>query len=424
MTFPLPSPLVPSDASALAQMLAEACRLRQTCVFGAHDARLFPDARYVDVSRLKALGRYREADRVITVETGLLWGELRAMVQAHGHDLALAYPPETPLSDILAEDRPALATGLSAGYPHEVVLGVEIATPDGQRTRAGGEVVKNVTGYDLNKLYLGAGHALGVLTAVTLRLRARPERSSYLRVDLRHLAADAPASLLPRAVALQRTLRLLSETTLATPLCACELFQPHAATEPAWQLLIGTEGPAALVETTLSQLHEALAPMGLPVSEGHESTSPVDVFPSLPDPAASALSLELAVPLGANEAMAECLADAWQTLAAVGAPPRLQGREAAGLFYLCWEEANLPEPMALQATGDAVLAGARRRGGNGRLVRVAPGFLPLAVRWNLPHDPALRALSARLKHACDPASTLMSSMLPLHALGPTGDVLS
>ena len=81
----------------------------------------------------------------------------------------------------------ALATAALApraagfGRPRDVVLGLEVALPDGRLTHCGGRVVKNVTGYDLAKLYLGSLGTLGVITSAWLRLRPRPEVREVLR---------------------------------------------------------------------------------------------------------------------------------------------------------------------------------------------------------------------------------------------------
>jgi glycolate oxidase FAD binding subunit len=62
---------------------------------------------------------------------------------------------------------------LGFGRPRDVVLGCEVVLADGLRTRCGGRVVKNVTGYDMAKLYTGSLGSLGVITGAWLRLRPR-----------------------------------------------------------------------------------------------------------------------------------------------------------------------------------------------------------------------------------------------------------
>lgn len=69
------------------------------------------------------------------------------------------------------------------GRVRNVVLGLEIAHANGTVTRCGGRVVKNVTGYDLAKLYLGSLGSLGVLCGAWLRLRPKPQRVVRLESD-------------------------------------------------------------------------------------------------------------------------------------------------------------------------------------------------------------------------------------------------
>jgi len=73
----------------------------------------------------------------------------------------------------------ALATaapGPRSGSPRDAVLGLDVTLATGERTRCGGRVVKNVTGYDLAKLYLGSLGGFAVIEAAWLRLRPVPER--------------------------------------------------------------------------------------------------------------------------------------------------------------------------------------------------------------------------------------------------------
>jgi glycolate oxidase FAD binding subunit len=70
----------------------------------------------------------------------------------------------------------------SQGLPRDVVLGAEFVSGTGQVIRAGGRVVKNVAGFDLTRLIVGSWGTLGVITEVTVRLRARPERTRTLTI--------------------------------------------------------------------------------------------------------------------------------------------------------------------------------------------------------------------------------------------------
>ncbi|HTO54420.1 MAG TPA: FAD-binding oxidoreductase [Myxococcota bacterium] len=63
------------------------------------------------------------------------------------------------------------------------LLGLEVALANGSLTRCGGRVVKNVTGFDLTRLYCGSFGALGVVTRAVLRLRAAPEQIVVTRAE-------------------------------------------------------------------------------------------------------------------------------------------------------------------------------------------------------------------------------------------------
>jgi FAD/FMN-containing dehydrogenase len=59
------------------------------------------------------------------------------------------------------------------GTPRDQVLGVTVVTGTGEVLHAGGRVVKNVAGFDLTRVMIGAWGSLGVMTQMTLRVRAR-----------------------------------------------------------------------------------------------------------------------------------------------------------------------------------------------------------------------------------------------------------
>src|SRR5207244_6358575 len=73
-----------------------------------------------------------------------------------------------------------LAAGVSGplrlrfGSPRDFVIGLRVALPDGRLASSGGRVVKNVSGYDLNKLHQGALGSLGVIVAASFKVYPRP----------------------------------------------------------------------------------------------------------------------------------------------------------------------------------------------------------------------------------------------------------
>ena len=69
---------------------------------------------------------------------------------------------------------------LRYGSLRDLVIGMTIVLADGTIAKTGGKVVKNVAGYDLHKLMIGAFGTLGVITEVTFRLHAIPRHTESL----------------------------------------------------------------------------------------------------------------------------------------------------------------------------------------------------------------------------------------------------
>jgi glycolate oxidase FAD binding subunit len=126
---------------------------------------------------------YDPADLTVCVGAGTTFAALDAELAAAGQECAL--DPRDPRATVGG----ILSTGLSGlrrlrvGPVRDQALEVRFATADGRLVRGGGPTVKNVTGYDLPRLFVGALGTLGVLTRVVLRCRPRPAHSQWGRVD-------------------------------------------------------------------------------------------------------------------------------------------------------------------------------------------------------------------------------------------------
>src|SRR5947209_7118601 len=89
--------------------------------------------------------------------------------------------PPTSEDDVIALVREATASGgprrLGYGAIKDHVVGMRVVGADGVVTKSGGRVVKNVTGYDLHKLHVGAFGSLGVILEAHFKVQPRPELS-------------------------------------------------------------------------------------------------------------------------------------------------------------------------------------------------------------------------------------------------------
>ena len=130
----------------------------------------------LDLSRLNRVMDYQPADLTVTAEAGITLESLRREL-AQGEKYV---PLEAPLPH-RATVGGILATGYSGpmrysyGLPRDWIIGISVAGTDGVDTKAGGRVVKNVTGYDLNKLYTGSLGTLGIIVEASFKLAPVPD---------------------------------------------------------------------------------------------------------------------------------------------------------------------------------------------------------------------------------------------------------
>ena len=134
---------------------------------------------------------YVPGDLTLTARAGTPIAELITAVKANDQWL-----PLDPWGGDLGTLGATLSTATAGphahafGLPRDVALGVEFVSGTGDVIRAGGRVVKNVAGFDLTRLIIGAWGTIGVITEATLRLRARP---AALRTFLLRVGAEAQA---------------------------------------------------------------------------------------------------------------------------------------------------------------------------------------------------------------------------------------
>lgn len=128
---------------------------------------------------------YDPTELVITARAGTPLQTLRAAVEQAGQML----PFEPPAYGEQATLGGTVAAGLSgprrpwAGSARDYVLGTRVITGQGKHLRFGGEVMKNVAGYDLSRLLTGSFGTLGVLTEVSLKVLPKPRACFSIKLD-------------------------------------------------------------------------------------------------------------------------------------------------------------------------------------------------------------------------------------------------
>ncbi|MCG7599250.1 glycolate oxidase subunit GlcE [Halomonas sp. McH1-25] len=134
----------------------------------------------------RGITHYDPVELVISVRTGTPLSELEATLNAEGQQLGC----EPPHFGQAATVGGMIATGLSgprrpwAGSVRDFMLGTRVINHEGKHLRFGGEVMKNVAGYDLSRLMVGAQGTLGVVTEVSLKVLPKPTETRSLRLEM------------------------------------------------------------------------------------------------------------------------------------------------------------------------------------------------------------------------------------------------
>ncbi|MBI2760557.1 MAG: FAD-binding oxidoreductase [Chloroflexi bacterium] len=125
----------------------------------------------LDMSALDAVVEYRPRDMTVTAQAGATVAALQRVLDSEGQFLAL--DPPLPERATIGGAVAANASGprrFRFGTARDIVIGTGAVLADGTAIKSGGRVVKNVAGYDLNKLFIGSGGTLGVISRLTFKL--------------------------------------------------------------------------------------------------------------------------------------------------------------------------------------------------------------------------------------------------------------
>ncbi|MCC7485580.1 MAG: glycolate oxidase subunit GlcE [Burkholderiales bacterium] len=142
-----------------------------------------PRGEPLDVTVHRGIVAYEPTELVITARAGTALAEIEAALA--GHHQMLAFEP--PHFGVAATLGGCVAAGLSgprraaAGSVRDFVLGVRVLDGNGTALRFGGEVMKNVAGFDISRLMTGALGTLGLLTEVSLKVLPAPPAEATLR---------------------------------------------------------------------------------------------------------------------------------------------------------------------------------------------------------------------------------------------------
>ena len=184
------SVVAPETPEAVAETLAGAAErgLAVAPVGGGTALGLGNPPERVDIAlstaRLAGVIAYEPTDLVLSVGAGARFGDVQAVLAEHGQELPLD-PPLGDRATIGGLIATALAgpRRLSSGSLRDYLIGISVAHPSGTVTKAGGMVVKNVSGFDLARVYHGSLGTLGAIVSANFKVLPAPRAETTILVE-------------------------------------------------------------------------------------------------------------------------------------------------------------------------------------------------------------------------------------------------
>jgi len=185
----------------------------------------------LDVSDHKGVVSYEPTELVVTARAGTTVSELNQVLAEHGQRLPFEPPVFNGEATLSGPSRPY------TGAARDFVLGTNIINGRAQLLRFGGEVIKNVAGYDVSRLMVGAMGTLGVILQASLKVLPIPQKETTI---IFHLERDSALDLMNDFAA--RPLPV-SATCFYGDILFVRLSGSEAAVESAYMALGGERLP-------------------------------------------------------------------------------------------------------------------------------------------------------------------------------------
>ena len=153
------------------------------------------DGEILDTREHTGIVDYEPTELVITARCGTPLAEIEAVLAEQNQMLAFEPPHFGSVTTPYATFGGAIAAGLSgprranSGALRDFVLGAELLDGQGELLRFGGQVMKNVAGYDVSRLLAGSLGTLGLITQASVKVLPRPFAETTLRFDMNEIDA-------------------------------------------------------------------------------------------------------------------------------------------------------------------------------------------------------------------------------------------
>lgn len=363
-------------------------------IYGGNTRPIGADNVYADqalsLANYSGITAYNPAEMVMSAKAGTPVSEIEAALSANNqmlpfepmdHRAVLGTSGEPTIGGVFG----ANVSGprrFTAGAARDCLLGVEFINGKGELIKAGGRVMKNVTGLDLVKLLAGSYGTLGVMTEVTFRLLPRPQEVQTLVIT--GLEEDRAAHAMAAAMATPYEVSGAAHLPMSV---AYRFLNGRFSSSPATLLRI--EGLKASVDMRIAKLRELLSPFGAQVLLSKQDSEAI--WAEVRD--VKAYSHVLDKPLwrvSVAPSMGHQLVAALRLQAGIDAFYDWQG----GLIWMQMEAAN---------DGELIRQYIKQIGGHATLVR-AGRFGPGANPFFQPLPAGEKLLSQRIKAQVDPQS--------------------
>lgn len=219
----------------------------------------------LSTARLNGVIEYDPRDLTIAVEAGMTLRTLAVTLARNGQFVPLDAPHP---------DRATVGGTLAAGWlgprrtsygrPRDLVIGTTTALPDGTLSHAGGMVVKNVTGYDMSKLFVGSLGTLGALLRINLKALPAP-------ATVRVAVAALPEGTREKAFEHLAALPIEPTCTLAIRRFGNEVDGTDGVDGRMFAMFEGSE---TVVDRATRELRSALGAAGVPATTILDANAP------------------------------------------------------------------------------------------------------------------------------------------------------
>lgn len=296
----------------------------------------------LDLRGLNSVVAHEPADLTVTVQAGCTVGALQAVLARSEQWL----PLDPPLPD-RATIGGALATGIAGplgaafGLPREMVIGMRAVLADGTIVKSGGNVVKNVTGFAMDRLYVGGLGTLAVIAEATFKIVPSPAKEATVTATFASAQDAVDATIGVTSIGMPMlSVELLNDDSWAH-LTGLPAVQPGPEESPSpWHLVVRIAGRPAAVMRSVDAWAAACESHNAAVDwmEDDDSRTLADKAADLGwENGAPALAVRVAVPPSQGAAALAALGDS---------PSSVALSVTRGVARAAWDADALPEDAA------------------------------------------------------------------------------